>query len=115
MTKNRLFFQTIFVPPVISDFTPQENYTKDEMNTTINSLEFPRMMFLEGKFNNNNSSWWVSNQAAVISLLRSAKLKIIAKLEKGVYVCEPNGPYGKKVYSKLVFPKHGKFDWYLPQ
>ena len=115
MTKSKLFFQTIFVPPNIQDFIPQEDYTKAEMNTTINTLDFPRMMFLEGKFNNNLSTWWVSNQAAVISILRSARLKIIAKLEKGVYVCEPNNPYGKKVYNKLVFPKHGKFEWYLPK
>jgi len=115
MTKSKLFFQTIFVPPNIPDFIPKENYTKEEQNTLINSLDFPRMMFLEKKFNNNLSTWWVSNQAVVISFLRSARLKIIAKLEKGIYVCEPDNPYGKKVYSKLVFPKHGKFDWYLPK
>jgi len=115
MTKCRLFFQTIIVPPSISDFEPEENYSVEEKNTKINTLEFPRMMFLEKKFNNNLSTWWVCNQAAVMSLLRSARLKIIAKLEKGVYVCEPDNPYGKKVYSKLVFPKYGKYDRYMPK
>lgn len=119
MTKSRLFFQTIIVPPLVSDFEPEENYTIQEKNTKINTLEFPRMMFLEKKFNNTLASWWVCNQAAVISMLRSAKLKIVAKLEKAVYVCEPDNPYGKKVYSKLVFPKHGKTDgkteWVLPK
>jgi len=115
MTKCRLFFQTIIASPSISDFEPEENYSYQEKNTKINTLEFPRMMFLEKKFNNNLSTWWVCNQAAVISLLRSARLKIVAKLEKGVYVCEPDNPYGKKVYSKLVFPKHGKYDWFIPK
>jgi len=114
MAKSKLFFQTIFVQPD-PNFNPKENYSVEEMNKTINTLSFPRMMFLEKKFNNNLSTWWVSNQAAVVSLLRSAKLKIIATLEKGVYVCEPDNPYGKKVYSKLVFPKHGKYDWHLPK
>lgn len=115
MTKCRLFFQTIIVPPEISDFEPEENYSIEEKNTKINTLEFPRMMFLEKKFNNDLSNWWVCNQAAVMSLLRSARLKIVAKLEKTVYVCEPDNPYGKKVYSKLVFPKHGKYDWFIPK
>ena len=50
-----------------------------------------------------------------LSLIGIILYLVVAKLEKGLYVCEPDNPYGKKVYSKLVFPKHGKFDWYLPQ
>jgi len=114
MTKSKLFFQTVIVPPVIEDFVPKDNYDGNERDTVINSLDFPRMMFLEKKYNNALSTWWIANDAAVISLLRSAKLKIVSKLQKGVYVCEPDNPYGKKVYDKLVFPKHGKFDWFIP-
>jgi len=115
MTKSKLFFQTVVVPPRIADYEPHENYTMEEKDTIMNTLEFPRMMFLEKKFNDGLSTWWVCNQAAVISMLRSSRLKIVAKLERGLYVCEPDNPYGKKVYSKLVFPKHGKNDWYLPE
>jgi len=107
MTKSKLFFQTVTVPPVIKEFHPQENYTVEEKNEKINSLDFPRMMFIETKFNNDLSNWWVANNAAVISLLRNAGLKII-NIEKTLYVCEPDHPLGKKVYKKLVFPKYGK-------
>ena len=115
MTKSKLFFQTVIVPPDIKDFVPKDNYDGKERNTVINTLDFPRMMFLEKRYNNGLSTWWIANDAAVISLLRSAKLKIVSKLQKGVYVCEPDNPYGKKVYDKLVFPKHGKFDWFIPK
>ena len=114
MTKEKLFFQTVIVPPIIEDFVPKENYEGKERFTTINSLDFPRIMFLEGRYNTELTTWWISNEAAVISLLRNAKLKIIEKQKDGHYVCEPNNPHGKKVYNKLVFPKHGKFDWSRP-
>ena len=108
MTKARLFFQTIILPPEIPDFIPQENYTNEEKITKINTLDFPRMMFIETRLKNDHSNWWVANNAAVLSLLRNAGLKIITKLEKELYVCEPDNPFGKKVFQKLVFPKYGK-------
>lgn len=109
MTKSRLFFQTVSIGPQFEDFQPQDNYSLDDRTTMIKSDDFPKMFFIEKKFNNDLSNWWIANQPAIISLIRNAGMKILARPE-ALYVCEPDKPFGKKVYNKCVFPRYGKAD-----
>jgi len=107
MAMDKLFFQTSQIGPNIQNFEPEENYTHDDRLKMIKSDDFPKMYFIEKKYNYDLSNWWIVNQPAIISLIRNAGLKIIAK-EKAIYVCEPHNPLGKKIYDKCVFPKYGK-------
>jgi len=108
MTKSRMFFQTVRFGPLKPDYVEKEDYTLEEKNEINNSPDFPKMFFVERKFIHDLSNWWLTNEPAVISLLRSARFKIIDNPGGTIYICEPDNPYGKKVYDKLVFPKYGK-------
>jgi tRNA (mo5U34)-methyltransferase len=107
MTRSRLFFQTILIGPESPDFEPDENYTWEDINGKMQSENFPKLYFIEKKFNHDLSNWWFANEAAAVSLLRNAGLKITAQ-PGGIFVCEPDQPLGKKIYNKCVFPRHGK-------
>jgi len=112
MTKSLLFFQTVKIGGQES-YQLQENYEIDEMRTMYENPSIPKMMFIENKFNNDASNWWIANKTAIDSLLRSAYLKVIDKPENGIYVCKPDNPPGKQVYEKLVFPKYGIKDGFI--
>jgi len=108
MTKQRLYFQSSTVGPLIEKYEPKENYLVDDSDSMNSSEEFPKLLFIEKKYQNDVTNWWLPNDAALISLLRSAKLKIVSRPARQVFVCEPNEPYGKKSYKKCVFPQYGK-------
>jgi len=108
MTKSKLFFQTVTLGSRLNNYEPIENYAENEKKKIVKSEDYPKLFFIENKFNNDLSNWWISNDAAVISLLRSAGLKIIARPSPQIHVCEPEKFFGKKIYPKMVFPKYGK-------
>lgn len=110
MTKKKMFFQTSTLGSKVENYLPQENYAKEEKHTKIDNLDFPRMMFIETKLNNDRTNWWLLNENAIISLLRNAGFKIIEHPQKEVFICEPSKRRGKKIYNKLIFPRYGKDD-----
>lgn len=107
MTKSRLYFQSQVVGPEISKFQPDDDYSD---GASINkSKNFPKLFFIEKKYLNSPGNWWLPNESAMISLLRNAQMKIIARPSKAIFVAEPNQTFGKKIVQKnLVFPKYGK-------
>ena len=109
MTKSRLYFKSQIIDSV-DEHHPKENYSNEELKLAIQSENFPKMFFIERKFNNSASSWWVPNEAALTSLLKNTRLKIIARVAAGEYVCEAgDNTYGKVTSTdKLVFPLYGK-------
>lgn len=87
-------------------FIPQQEYTGNEgIKQIVSNVEFPKMYFIENKFNGDITNWWFTNDSCAEGLLRSSGLEIIAKPYHNHYVCKPKKNLGKKVYDKkLVFP-----------
>jgi len=113
MTKSRLFFQTIRIDgPKVSNFIPKDDYTGvNKFNEINDEKEFPKMFFIEKKFNGVLRNFWIPNDAAIYGLLRSAGMKIIARAAPvPLFICEPEFYYGKKIYDKCVFPSYGYKD-----
>ena len=108
MTKSKLYFESAVWGPPIPEFKPKPIYKTEERREMLTSRTFPKMIFIETSTNDDWTNWWFPNESAILSFLRNAKLKIISRPNNETFVCEPDNPLGKKVYSKLVFPLYGK-------
>ena len=65
---------------------PNENYDF-WTNDLFNCDDFPKMHFIEHKFADDWTNWWIPNRACVEAMLRSAGFAIIGHPEQEVYVC----------------------------
>jgi tRNA (mo5U34)-methyltransferase len=57
--------------------------------------KFPRMYFVEKRFANDPTNWWIPNRACFQAMLRSAGFEIVAHPEDEVFICrwtEVTGP-----------------------
>ncbi len=53
---------------------------------------FPRLHFIEHRYANDPTNWWVPNRACVEAMLRSAGFEIVSHPEAEVYLCRAAGP-----------------------
>ena len=51
--------------------------------------DFPAMYFIERKYSNDQTNWWIPNASAMEGMLRSSGLKIVARPETETWICEP--------------------------
>ncbi|CAN5655364.1 TIGR04290 family methyltransferase [soil metagenome] len=69
-------------------------HTEPDYPITANSIfedpRFPALYFLEPSYAGDSTNWWVPNRAAMEAMLRSAGLRIDARVEEEVYLCSPN-------------------------
>lgn len=49
--------------------------------------EFPRMYFIENRFANDPTNWWIPNRACFEAMLRSSGFEILAHPEDEVFIC----------------------------
>lgn len=65
---------------------------------------FPRLHFIERRFADDPTNWWVPNAACAEAMLRSAGFAIVGHPEREVYLCRPDGrPAGEGA----VYPAEG--------
>jgi tRNA (mo5U34)-methyltransferase len=79
-------------PEVPPDFHFWEEATFEDRN-------FPRMYFIENRFANDPTNWWIPNRACLEAMLRSAGFEILDHPEAEVFICrraEIAGPYDYK-------------------
>jgi tRNA (mo5U34)-methyltransferase len=51
------------------------------------SPDFPQMYFIEQRYSQDPTNWWIPNRAGAEAMLRSAGFKITAHPEPEVYIC----------------------------
>lgn len=49
--------------------------------------EYPRLYFVEHRFANDPTNWWIPNRACFEAMLRSAGFKVLAHPEEEVFIC----------------------------
>lgn len=49
--------------------------------------EFPRMYFVENRYANDPTNWWIPNRACFEAMLRSSGFEIVAHPEDEVFIC----------------------------
>src|SRR5690606_19892 len=63
--------------------------------------DFPRMHFIEHRYANDPTNWWVPNRACVEAMLRSAGFSIEGHPEDEVFICRAAD---QSIYAKPVYP-----------
>lgn len=67
--------------------------------------DFPKLHFIEQRYADDPTNWWVPNRACVEAMLRSAGFEIAGHPEPEVYLCRPAGlPEGEGA----VYPNRGR-------
>ncbi len=85
VVKDQLIFQSMQrgsdqVGPVEADY--------DFWNKEIfERPEFPQMYFIEHRYSNDPTNWWIPNRAGMEAMLRSAGFEIVQHPELEVYIC----------------------------
>jgi tRNA (mo5U34)-methyltransferase len=51
--------------------------------------EFPAMYFIEDRYSNDPTNWWIPNRPAMEAMLRSSGLTIVSHPEAETWICEP--------------------------
>jgi tRNA (mo5U34)-methyltransferase len=103
MTKERLVLQSHSVGTAGKELSELP-----EAESALEDLDYPRLAFIEHRYKNDPSNWWIPNYQALPPLVRSAGLKIVASPSPEIIVAEPDRYLGKVVYDRLVFPRYGK-------
>jgi tRNA (mo5U34)-methyltransferase len=66
---------------------------------------FPRMYFIEQKYAEDPTNWWIPNRSAAEALLRSAGFVIVDHPEREVFVCRRSGrPSDRRAVSPAAGP-----------
>jgi tRNA (mo5U34)-methyltransferase len=65
---------------------------------------FPKLHFIEQRYANDPTNWWIPNRACVEAMLRSSGFEIEAHPEAEVYLCKPAGRPGGE---GAVYPASG--------
>ena len=87
---NRLMvFQTLTMPGDEEVASPGNL----DMNERDRMLEpgWPKMAFIEKELAGDWTNWWAPNHAAIIAMLRTSGLDVVAKAAHEIYVCRPAG------------------------
>ncbi len=71
----------------------------------FNAPEFPKMHFIEQRYADDPTNWWIPNRACVEAMLRSAGFSIEAHPESEVYICRVAE---RSVDARPVYPGTGR-------
>jgi len=82
----------------------QENYPFWEYGV-FERPGFPRLHFIENRFSDDQTNWWIPNRACSEAMLRSAGFEIIDHPEEEVFICRCGKP-GRG--AGAVYPARGK-------
>ncbi|HVX65045.1 MAG TPA: DUF1698 domain-containing protein [Bryobacteraceae bacterium] len=110
MTRKRMYIASAVIGQEIAEPEKKANYERWTDEDLLLDPGFPKMAFIEDRYNNDPTNWWLPNYAALPALIRSAGLKVTARPHAHVLVAEPERYLGKVVYDKLVLPRYGKRD-----
>lgn len=80
-----LVFQTMMRGPAEVDRVA-ENYSFHE-TSHFDRPGYPKMYFVERRYANDPTNWWIPNKACAEAMLRSAGFRILENPEDEVYIC----------------------------
>jgi tRNA (mo5U34)-methyltransferase len=85
VAKDLLVFQSMLrgsdaVPALRADYPFSETAVFEQPG-------YPRMSFVEHRYAQDETNWWIPNRACVEALLRSSGFEVLAHPEREVYVC----------------------------
>jgi tRNA (mo5U34)-methyltransferase len=87
-TRRLLVFQSLMMPGR-AELPVKENYRLDDRNELLKE-GWPKMAFIEHRFNNDPTNWWAPDHAAVKAMLRSSGFNVRETSVSEVYLAEPD-------------------------
>jgi tRNA (mo5U34)-methyltransferase len=84
---GKLLFQTMLRGS--DELRPWEENYHFWNKEIFESPEFPRMYFIENRYANDYTNWWIPNRACAEAMLRSSGLEIVSHPESETWLCEP--------------------------
>ena len=85
VAKDILVFQSMLRgPDVVAPV--QDDYPFSEVEH-FERPGYPRMVFVENKYSNDETNWWIPNRAGMEAMLRSSGFTILEHPEEEVFVC----------------------------
>jgi tRNA (mo5U34)-methyltransferase len=102
MTRRLMVFQTLTLPG--EAVAPQALDLPIEDRAPLQADGWPRMAFIEHRFANDPTNWWIANHAGCEAMLRSAGLRILGRPGGEIYLCEPGeaDPMGRRQLEELL-------------
>ena len=86
-----------------SDEVEEVKYDYDILETGIFERPgYPQMYFVEHRYSQDPTNWWIPNRAGMEAMLRSSGFEITAHPEKEVYLCKRGQPGDKQ--PRAVYP-----------
>lgn len=90
VVKDTLIFQSLLRGSAgMQQFRADYSFHETEL---FDNPNFPRMYFIEHRFSNDPTNWWIPNRACAEAMLRSAGFEIIAHPEAEVFICRASSP-----------------------
>jgi tRNA (mo5U34)-methyltransferase len=86
--RRTMIFQTLTMPGSEVVEPPEDMPLLDR--SLMEAPGFPRMAFIEKELASDPTNWWAPNHAAVLAMLRSSGLRVVAQPGHEIYVCEPD-------------------------
>ena len=92
VVRHMLVFQSMLrgsaeTPPIARDYDFEETAPFEDPG-------FPRMFFVEHRYSQDPTNWWIPNRACAEAMLRSAGFRITAHPEAEVFICRRMPPSG---------------------
>ena len=85
VAKDILVFQSMLRGPDVV-LPVQDDYPFSEVEH-FERPGYPRMVFVENKYSNDETNWWIPNRAGMEAMLRSSGFTILEHPEEEVFVC----------------------------
>lgn len=89
MLGEKLFIQT----PIVGrkpdgSLRVKDDYPSNETQV-FDHPDFPRLSFIEKKFNADSSNWWFPNENCLLAMLRSSGYQRIIRIGHDIFMCDP--------------------------
>lgn len=107
MTKKLIFVVSAVIGGEV-DQPVKPNYERFTDEEILLGRGFPKLAFIEDRYNNDPTNWWLPNYSALPSMMRSAGLRVVGRPHSHVLIGEPDRYLGKVRLNGLVFPRYGK-------
>lgn len=93
LVRKLMVFQTLTIDPIQRDFHP-EIYSPNEDYEILDRTVFqepgwPKLAFVEKKYSNDSTNWFIPNHAAVEAMLRSTGFERLDRVAHEIYFCYP--------------------------
>ncbi|MEX0772938.1 MAG: TIGR04290 family methyltransferase [Balneolales bacterium] len=111
-TKGILVFQTLSMPGGEAVDT-NDDYKIHDRKQMLES-GWPKMAFIEKKFNQDPTNWWFANKSCIEAMLRTCGFKTISKPGDELFIFEPdaNNPGVNELWNESEYLSATNQDWH---